>query len=357
MSRFLKATYQAMEAYTPGEQPRDMEYIKLNTNESPFPPAPSVVEAVGPRQIQDLRLYSDPTGKGLKEKLATLYGVEPENVFLANGSDDILNFAFMAYGQMGALYPDITYGFYPVFGQLHGVDCREIPLKEDFSVNSEEYFGQNKLIVIANPNAPTGMSLGVEAIEQIVKTNPDGVVLIDEAYVDFGGQSVYPLIQAYDNLLVVRTFSKSRCLAGGRLGYALGPKGLIEDLEKIKYSTNPYNINRLSLLASTAAIVENDYYMQNCRKIEENRAYTTASLTALGFEVLPSSANLMFARSPKIGGEELYLALKQRGILVRHFGTEKIKDFNRITIGTMQDMQALIKAVEEILTETERSSV
>ena len=349
MSRFLKASYEKMEAYTPGEQPRDMEYIKLNTNESPYPPAPAVVEAMTAEEVEHLRLYSDPTGKALKEALAGLYGVKAENIFLANGSDDILNFAFMAYGEGGAVFPEISYGFYPVFGQLHQVDFEEKPLLADFTVNKEDYFNQNKLIVIANPNAPTGISLGVEAIEEILQTNPDGVVLIDEAYVDFGGESVYPLIEKYENLLVVRTFSKSRCLAGGRLGYAIAPAALIADLEKIKYSTNPYNINRLTLLLGEKTVAEEPYYQEKCRAIMRVREKTAQALKALGFEVLPSDTNFIFARTPKMDGETLYLELKKRGILVRHFTKEKIKDFNRITIGTEAQMDKLIETVKEIL--------
>jgi len=241
MSRYLSQRYQSLEAYTPGEQPRDMEYIKLNTNESPYPPAPQVQSAITTEEVALLRLYSDPTGKALKQKLADLYGVEAENIFLANGSDDILNFAFMAFGAVsGAVYPDISYGFYPVFARLNGISGMEIPLNDDFSLDYTQYCNRNKMVVIANPNAPTGMSIPVCQIEQILKTNPDNVVLIDEAYVDFGGESCYRLIDTYDNLLVVRTFSKSRCMAGARLGYAIGAAGLIEDLEKIKYSTNPY---------------------------------------------------------------------------------------------------------------------
>ena len=349
MSRFLKERYQALEAYTPGEQPRDMEYIKLNTNESPYPPAPSVVAAMNGREIERLRLYSDPTAKGLKDALADLYEVSADQIFLSNGSDDILNFAFMAYGQMGAIFPDITYGFYPVFAQLHGVSYREIPLESDFSVNYKEYLNQNKLIVIANPNAPTGMSLGLDAIEEILKSNPDGVVVIDEAYVDFGGESCYKLIDRYENLLVVRTFSKSRCLAGGRLGYAFANAALIADLEKIKYSTNPYNINRLTLLLGEETAKADAYYAEKCRAIVETRAATANALGELGFEVLPSDANFIFARHPKIGGEQLYLELKKRGILVRHFSKERIKEFNRITIGTPQEMQKLVETIKEIL--------
>jgi histidinol-phosphate aminotransferase len=231
------------------------------------------------------------------------------------------------------------------------VDALAIPLAEDFSVRAEDYFGIGRTVVIANPNAPTGMALPKAQIEEIVRSNPDNLVLIDEAYVDFGAESCVDLVKQYDNLLVVRTFSKSYSLAGGRLGFAIGSKGIIEDLNKIKYSTNPYNINRLSLLAGAAAIAENGYYMANCRKIQENRAYTTEALRALGFEVLPSSANFIFAQSPEIDGGELYLELKRRGILIRHFTTERIKNFNRITIGTREEMETLVSAVEAILKE------
>ncbi len=351
MSRYLKDRYAALEAYTPGEQPRDMEYIKLNTNESPYPPAPSVVQAMSGEQVENLRLYSDPTAKGLKEKLAALYGVQSENIFLSNGSDDILNFAFMAYGQKGALFPDITYGFYPVFAQLHGVEYREIPLNDRFEINAEEYLGQNKLIVIANPNAPTGISLGLDAIEAIIRSNPESVVVVGEAYVDFGGISAYRLTEKYENLLVVRTFSKSRCLAGGRLGYAIASAGLIEDLEKIKYSTNPYNINRLTMLLGEKTVEAEPYYQEKCRAVIETRAATVAGLKSLGFSVLESDANFVFACHPKMSGEELYLKLKARGVLVRHFTKARIKDYNRITIGTPEQMQTMLKITEEILCE------
>ncbi len=351
MSRYLKQEYQKLEAYTPGEQPRDMQYIKLNTNESPFPPAPAVVAALNGQEVEQLRLYSDPTAKGLKEKLAGLYGVGSENIFLSNGSDDILNFAFMAFGAEGAIFPDITYGFYPVFAELHGIPYEEKPLMADFTVNKEDYIGKNKLVVIANPNAPTGISLPLDAIEEIVKSNPENVVVIDEAYVDFGGKSCYKLMEDHDNLLVVRTFSKSRCLAGGRLGYAIGPKGLIEDLEKIKYSTNPYNINRLTMRLGEATVDAEDYYLEKCREIVRVREQTAEHLQALGFAVLPSDANFIFAKSTKIGGEELYTELKKRGILVRHFTKERIKDFNRITIGTAEQMDVFCRTVAEILEE------
>ena len=351
MSRYLKREYQALEAYTPGEQPRDAAYIKLNTNESPFPPAPAVTAALTRREAELLRLYPDPTGRALKEKLAGLYGVGAENIYLSNGSDDILNFAFMAYGRSGAVFPDITYGFYAVFAGLHGVPYEEKPLNGDFTINPEDYFNQNKLIVIANPNAPTGLSLSVGAVEEILRRNRDHVVMIDEAYVDFGGESCYPLIRRYENLLVVRTFSKSRCLAGGRLGYAIGPAELIGDLEKIKYATNPYDINRLTLLLGEATVEAEDYYREKCGEIIRVRAQTAARLKELGFEVVPSDANFLFVKSGRIGGEALYRVLKKRRILVRHFEKERIRDYNRVTIGTAEQMEAFCRAVEEILEE------
>lgn len=352
MSRFLQARYEAMEAYAPGEQPRDMDYIKLNTNESPFPPAPEVVAALGQEDVAQLRLYSDPTCAGLKQKLAGLYGVAPENIFLANGSDDILNFAFMAFaGEAGVRFPDITYGFYPVFAQLHGKAYGEVPLKADFSVDYRDYCNAGQMVVLANPNAPTGMALPLWQVEEIVKTNPDHVVLVDEAYVDFGGESCYPLLKTYENLLVVRTYSKSRCMAGARLGYAIGPAGLIGDLEKIRYSTNPYNINRLTMTLGEATVDAEAYYRDKCREIIRVREWTKQALEALGFSVLPSQTNFLFAQSGAIPGETLYRELKKRGVLVRHFHKERICNFNRITIGTQAQMQKLLDAVKEILQE------
>ena len=345
----MNKRYQSLEAYTPGEQPRDMVYIKLNTNESPYPPAPSVVAAMDARQVENLRLYSDPTGLSLKQKLAELYGLTPENIFISNGSDDILNFAFMAFADdRGAAFADITYGFYPVYGELHNVNVQIIPLEADFSLDYQKYCGLNKMIVIANPNAPTGMEIPLWQIEEILKTNPDSVVVIDEAYVDFGGTSCYQLIKNYVNLLVVRTFSKSRCLAGARLGYAFGSKELIEDLEKLKYSTNPYNVNRLTMMLGCETVDAEPYYREVSEKIQAARAWAVDALQNLGFQVLPSKANFIFARHPGVSGAELYRGLRQRGILVRHFTKERIKDFVRITIGTQEQMERLAEALQDM---------
>ena len=353
MSRFLNEQYQSLEAYTPGEQPRDQQYIKLNTNESPYPPAPSVVEAMTKQQVELLRLYSDPTAKGLKDKLAGLYGVKPENVFISNGSDEVLNFAFMAFGGNGAVFPDISYGFYEVYADLYAINAEKIPLESDFSIDYRKYCGKNKLVVIANPNAPTGMTIPVWQIEEIVKSNPDSLVLIDEAYVDFGGETCLPLVKKYDNLLVTRTYSKSRCLAGGRLGYAFGSPAVIADLEKIKYSTNPYNINRLTLLLGEKTVDAENYYQEKCREIESTREWTTRQLTSLGFTVLPSKANFIFVKTDKMDGGELYKKLKEKGILVRHFTNPRICQFNRVTIGTKVQMQTLIDTVKEVLYENQ----
>lgn len=349
MSRFLNKQYQTLKAYTPGEQPRNMQYIKLNTNESPYPPAPSVVAAMNGEQVELLRLYSDPTAKELKEKLAALYGVQPENVFVSNGSDEVLNFAFMAFGGQGVVFPEISYGFYEVYAELYRLDYEKIPLEADFSLDYKKYCGRNKMVVIANPNAPTGMSIPVSQIEEILKTNPDSLVLIDEAYVDFGGDSALKLVGKYDNLLVTRTFSKSRCLAGGRLGYAFASPAIIEDLEKIKYSTNPYNINRLTLMLGAATVDAEPYYREKCAEIMETRAWTKKQLEKLGFTVLPSDTNFLFARTPDMDGGQLYETLKTRGILVRHFGNPKIDQYNRITIGTKEQMETLINTLKEVL--------
>lgn len=349
MSKFLNSKYRLLEAYTPGEQPKDMKYIKLNTNESPYPPSKAVFEAVNANEVANLRLYPDPEGKVLKEKLAALYGVGAENIFLSNGSDDILNFAFMAFCENGAVFPEITYGFYEVFAELHGVSYEKIPLCKDFTIDAKSFMNKNKAVFIANPNAPTGIALSLGEIERIVSSNPESVVVIDEAYVDFGGESAAKLTKKYDNLLVVMTYSKSRSMAGARLGFSIAGKAITEDLEKIKYSTNPYNINRLTMAAGIAAVESDGYYRENCKKIIETREFTTNELTKLGFDVIPSKANFIFAKCDKIGGEKLYLELKKRGILIRHFSNPKISEYNRITIGSPAEMQAFIFAVKIIL--------
>ena len=353
MTRFFSEKYSSLDAYVPGEQPKDKKYIKLNTNESPFPPSQSVIDAVS-AEACELRLYSDPDCSRLTKKCAEIYGVSPDMLLMTNGSDEILNFAFMAFcdEKHPIVFPDITYGFYPVFAKLNNVPYEEIPLKEDFSIDYRDYLGIGKNIIIANPNAPTGIALPLWQVEEIVKTNPDNIVIIDEAYVDFGGESAVPLLAKYDNLLVTMTFSKSRSMAGARLGFGISNPEIIRDMNTIKYSTNPYNVNRMTAAAGFAALCDNSYYMNNCKTIVENREFTRHELSLLGFEVIPSKTNFLFACSRDISGEELYLKLKERGILVRHFKNERIKNYNRITIGTLEEMKILLSAVKSILAGT-----
>ncbi|MBO5091252.1 MAG: histidinol-phosphate transaminase [Clostridia bacterium] len=350
MSRFFSERYSNLIPYTPGEQPKNMEYIKLNTNESPYPPSQNVYEAVK-KEAEKLHLYSDPQASVITEKIAKRYGVDKSQVLVTNGSDEVLNFAFMAFGsdKKEMLFPNITYGFYTVFAELNGLRYREVPLKDDFTIDVNDYIGKDTMIVIANPNAPTGIALTLDEIEKIVKSNKNSVVVIDEAYVDFGAQSAVSLVDKYDNLLVTMTFSKSRSMAGGRIGFGIGSREIINDLNTIKYSTNPYNVNRISQVAGACAIDSDEYYMANCKEIIKTREYTKKSLEELGFLVLDSRANFLFAKSDKISGKDLYLKLKENGVLVRHFDKEIIKDFNRITIGTKEQMDIFLRETKRIL--------
>ena len=350
MSRFLSNEAARLAPYTPGEQPKELKYVKLNTNESPFPPSPLVIKRAS-EASKVLQLYSDPDCSILINKLSEVYGVAPERLIATNGSDEALEFALMAFcdGEHPIAFPDITYGFYPVFAEKNGIPYEEIPLNDDLTVNVEDYIGINKNIVIANPNAPTGIALPLSDIERIVASNPDNVVIIDEAYVDFGGESAVKLTEKYDNLLVVQTFSKSRSLAGARLGFAIGSPELIADMHTLRYSTNPYNVNRMTCAAGYAALTENGYYMQNAETIKRTRAYTAAELEKRGFSVTDSKANFLFVRHDKISGEKLYLGLKEHGVLVRHFKKERIKDYCRITVGTAMEMKTLLDKTDMIL--------
>ncbi len=350
MSRFLSEKYTSLEAYTPGEQPKDTKYIKLNTNESPFDP-PAEVTAAAAEAAKNLRLYPDPTCSSIIRKLAEVCGLSEDEIMINNGSDEGLYFTFLAYcdKEHPVVFPDITYGFYKVFAELVGADYEEIPLKDDFTVDVNDYTGINKNIFLANPNALTGISLPGSEIERIVSSNPENVILIDEAYVDFGGESSLPLIKKYDNVIVTQTFSKSRSLAGARLGFTCASPALIQDLNTIRNSTNPYNVNRVTLAAGEASLGVQDQTLANCRKIIENRDYTVAGLKELGFTMTDSSANFIFASSPDISGEKLYLELKKRGILVRHFSGERVKEYIRVTIGTRSEMESFLRETKDIL--------
>ena len=351
MSRFLSGALRQLVPYVPGEQPRDQRrYIKLNTNESPYPPAPGVLRAVA-AEAADLRLYPDPEARALKAALAARHHVEPENIFVGNGSDEVLNFAFLAFAAdgRGAAFADITYGFYAVFCDLYRIPARIVPLREDFTLNPGDYHGLGRTIVLANPNAPTGLTLTRGQVEGIVRANQDSVVIVDEAYVDFGGESCVELTRHYDNLLVVQTFSKSRSLAGARLGFAVGHPELIADLETIKFSTNPYNVNRLTLRAGAAALAEQSYYDRCCRTIMDARDRTADQLRGMGFTVLPSRTNFLFVRREGLDGGAIYRDLKDRGVLVRHFDQARIRDFVRVTVGTPEQMNVFLELLRELL--------
>ena len=352
MSKFFTSRYAALTPYTPGEQPRDMQYIKLNTNESPYQPSAKAIQAAADA-MERLQLYPDPTYQALHRVLADYHGVTPDMVLATNGSDEILNFAFMAFcdEKHPALFADITYGFYSVFATLNHVPFTEIPLKSDFTLSVDDYIGRPGTVFIANPNAPTGLALPLSEIERLLAADRSRVVVIDEAYVDFGTESAVSLIGRYDNLLVTRTFSKSRSMAGARLGYGIGAPALIADLNTIKYSTNPYNVNSMSAAAGIGVMSDEAYTVSCCKEIMETRTYAMTGLKNLGFEMTDARGNFLFVRHPKMDGEAIYLALKARGILVRHFNRAPISDYNRITVGTRKDMQTLIGTLTDILKE------
>ena len=353
MSKFLVEKYQRLEPYTPGEQPRERKYLKLNTNESPFPPSEKAI-ALAAKEAERLMLYSDPECKELSAKMAETLGVSPETIVMTNGSDEVLNFAFMAYCDENtpAVFPDITYGFYKVFADLNGVPYREIPLLSDFSMPLSELLDAKGTLFIANPNAPSGILLSLSEIEKLVARDPSRIVVVDEAYIDFGGESAVPLISKYDNLLVTGTFSKSRSMAGARLGFGVASASLIADLHRIRYSTNPYNVNRMTAAAGIGALCDAEYFKTNCEKIIEARAYLASELKALGFSMTDSKANFLFARHERLDGETVYKMLREKGVLVRHFSAPRIKDYNRITVGSMEQMQTLVSVIKEILEET-----
>ena len=353
MSRFFSNKFSGLAPYVPGEQPRGAEYIKLNTNESPFPPSPGAV-AAGAKALERLMLYPDPECGALCAAAAETFGVRPEQVICTNGSDEVLSWAFAAFcdGDRPAVFPDVTYGFYPVFAREQGVSYREVPLKDDLTVDIDAFMEAKGTLVIANPNAPTGIALPRDVIEALLRADPARMVVVDEAYVDFGGESVVKLIERYDNLLVTQTFSKSRSMAGARLGLGFAAEPVIRDLNTLRFSVNPYNVNSVTLAAGIGALADPAYTAANCRTVIENRAFAAAELIKLGFELTDSRANFVFARYPGVDGETLYRELKAKGILVRHFARpERISDYLRITVGTRAQMEALLRALAEIINE------
>lgn len=402
MSRFLSKASESLLPYTPGEQPQGRKFIKLNTNECPYPPSPKVAEAIlagyeeiaagcgtagaagraekadcgrdagateagkmaekaaqiMPPELANLRLYSDPEERVLIEAIAAHYGVGTNQVIAGNGSDEILGFAFRAFCDSEAplQFADLTYGFYPALCGLYGIPFRVVPLEEDFTLNIEPYKNCGNNVIIANPNAPTGMNLPLSAIEEVAASNPDRVVMVDEAYVDFGGESCVSLLPKYENLVIIQTFSKSRSLAGARVGFAIANPELIADMNRIKYSFNPYNVNRLSILAGAAAMRDWDYTKECTGRICKTREKTTEALRALGFTVLDSKTNFIFAKSGDMPGKVYFDGLREAGILVRRWDSERIKDYVRISIGSEEEMETFVEETKKLV-EAARSAV
>lgn len=350
MSRFWSESVRSLEPYVPGEQPQIDGLIKLNTNENPFPPSPHVLHTIGQDAIDRLRLYPDPESRALRNTIANYYQLDAKNIFVGNGSDEVLGLLFMAFFKQPQplLFPDITYSFYKVYCQLFEVTPKLVPLADDFTLNLADYSTQNGGIIFPNPNAPTGIGKSLDEIAALLKRNTDTVVVVDEAYIDFGGETAISLVNRYPNLLVVQTLSKSRSLAGIRVGFAVGHEDLIKGLERVKNSFNSYPIDRLAEQAAIAAF-DDETYFASCRDaIVATREYTHKALSELGFKVLPSQANFVFA-APPVDAGNLMKALREHKILVRHFGAERIKDYLRITIGTQAQMEILIRTLTKLL--------
>ncbi|MFJ5181291.1 histidinol-phosphate transaminase [Pseudomonas fulva] len=347
MSRFWSPFVKALVPYVPGEQPKLARLVKLNTNENPYGPSPKALEAMRCEINESLRLYPDPNGDHLKQAVADYYGVTAAQVFVGNGSDEVLAHIFHGLFQHDAplLFPDISYSFYPVYCGLYGIAYEQVPLDEQFQIRVEDYRKPNAGIIFPNPNAPTGCLMPLQAIEQLLQQNPDSVVVVDEAYIDFGGQTAISLVDRYDNLLVTQTLSKSRSLAGLRVGLAVGHPDLIEALERIKNSFNSYPLDRAAIVGAAAAFADRAYFQQTCQKVIDSREALVAELQARGFEVLPSAANFVFARHPRHDAAALAAQLREQGVIVRHFKQARIDQFLRITIGTPEMNQALLDAL------------
>ena len=340
-----------LDPYVPGEQPKVANLIKLNTNESAFPPSPKVAEAITAAEISKLRLYPDPNSQALRTAIAEYYGVDMSQVFVGNGSDEVLAHAFFAFFQQALplLYPEISYSFYPVYCDLYDIKAEKIPLREDFSLQLADYLRPNGGIIFPNPNAPTAMGVPLADIRALLTRNRDSVVVVDEAYIDFGGESAIDLVNEFDNLLVVHTTSKSRALAGMRIGYAVGAVGLIDALSRVKNSFNSYPIDRLAELAGVASFSDEAYFQQGRKQVMATREFTVEQLQQLGFSVLPSQANFIFARPNRKPAKHVFERLREKNILVRYFDKPKIDEYLRISIGSQQEMEALVKAMQEIV--------
>lgn len=351
MSKFTTDTINNISPYVPGEQPKGKKFIKLNTNENPYFTCGDAVKSINEDVLKNLNRYSDPESSVLVNAIAEYYKVDKSNVLVTNGSDESLAFAFFAYGKCGVCYPDVTYGFYDVIAKLFGCPIEHVALKDDFTVDEADYYNRGKTVVLANPNAQTGIELSKSAVERILQKNKDGVVIVDQAYADFGQCNVIDLVKKYSNLIVVNTFSKSRSLAGARVGYTIADSALIDDLKKVKNSFHPYNVNSVSAALATSAIIAQSYFLQSVEKIKSTRKRLNEGLIKLNFNVLPSAANFVMAESSIISGRELYEKLKENGILVRHFNDKRISGFVRITVGTDGETEALLASIEKVLKE------
>lgn len=337
--------------YVPGEQPKDTNVVKLNTNENPYPPSPNVRKALDDFDCGRMRLYPDPEASVLVDAIAENYGVKPEQVFVGVGSDDVISMAFLTFfnSDKPVLFPDVTYSFYDVWAEVYRIPYKQMPLDENFRINAKDYMTENGGIIFPNPNAPTGVLESVDMIEEIVKANPDSVVMIDEAYIDFGGKSCLPLIEKYDNLLVIQTFSKSRSMAGMRIGYAMGNEKLIKYMNDVKFSINSYTMNHITQICGAEAVKDKAYFEEHVNKIIDSREYTKKKLTELGFTFPDSMSNFIFAKHESADANEIFAKLKEKKIFVRHWNKPRISDYLRISIGTPEEMEKLISALGEIL--------
>jgi histidinol-phosphate aminotransferase len=351
MNRYWSPVVHTLTPYVPGEQPKQTDLVKLNTNENPYPPSPRALQAMAAEAAESLRLYPDPNAERLKQAIADFHGVAATQVFVGNGSDEVLAHCFQALLKHARplLFPDISYSFYPVYCGLYAIAFKRVPLNGQFAIDPADYRITNGGIIFPNPNAPTGRLLPLTAIRAILDDNPDSVVVVDEAYIDFGGESAIPLVASYPNLLVIQTLSKSRSLAGLRVGFAVGDVGLIEALERVKNSFNSYPLDRFAISGAVAAIQDRDYFSDTCQRVIATREQLAGRLTELGFEVLPSAANFLFVRHPGRDAGELAARLRERSIIVRHFNQPRIEQFLRITIGTDQQTLRLGEALNAIL--------